>query len=404
MIALDQEYAAWTMSGREVALRFPESEYRDRLAQARARLVAEGLDALLIFAQESHYYLTGFDTAGFVFFQVGVLTANDDKLVLLTRMPDKRQAEVASLYDEIRIWLNAEDADPAAELRDILDELGLKGGKVGVEMDSHGLTVANWQRVATNLNGFATLCDASHVVRRLRLVKTPAERDMMRMAGRLADMAVQAAFDAATPGIFDTAMSGAAVTAQLAAGADMPAGGPLLNVGSRALFGRGMGGPRKLEENDQILIELAGSACRYHVVVEHTAVTGKVDPRQQRQMDVAIDALNRIKEAAVPGERLGTLNDIHYSVLDAGGYAKQRYAACGYALGCTFKPTWMDVPPMIYTGNPLVLEPGMVFFVHIMIPNTETGLVAGVGQTFIIGEEGKGVETLSQLPLQLWKL
>jgi hypothetical protein len=77
-------------------------------------------------------HLTGFDTAGFVFFQVGVLTA-----VLLTRTPDKRQAETTSLYDEIRIWLNAEDVDPAAELRDILGELGVKDGKIGVEMDSH---------------------------------------------------------------------------------------------------------------------------------------------------------------------------------------------------------------------------------------------------------------------------
>lgn len=404
MIALDQEYPGRTGSGRSVALRFPEAEYRARLARTRARLAAEGLDALLIFAQESHYYLTGFDTAGYVFFQVGVITASDDKTVVLTRTPDKRQAEVASLYDEVRIWLNAEDADPAADLRDILAELGVKGGKVGVEMDSHGLTAANWQRVEANLAGFVTLSDASHVVRRLRLVKSPAELEMTRAAGHLADIAVTAAFDAAKPGVFDTTMSGAAVTAQLAAGADMPSGGPLLNVGPRALFGRGMGGPRRLEENDQILVELAGSACRYHVVIEHTAVTGRVDPRQQSQMNVAIDALTQIKEASVPGARLGTLDDIHRRVLDAGGYAKARYAACGYALGCTFKPTWMDVPPMIYTGNPLVLEPGMVFFVHIMIPDATTGLTAGIGQTFAVGEAGQGVETFSDLPLQLWKL
>jgi len=51
-----------------------------------------------------------------------------------------------------------------------------------------------------------------------------------------------------------------------------------------------------------------------------------------------------------------------------------------------------------------VLEPGMVFFVHIMIPDARTGLVAGVGQTFAIGAEGEGVETFSRLPLQLWRV
>jgi Xaa-Pro dipeptidase len=184
----------------------------------------------------------------------------------------------------------------------------------------------------------------------------------------------------------------------------MPSGGPLVNVGPRALYGRGIGGARKIAEQDQVLIELAGSACRYHVVLEHTVAVGKVDPRQESQMAVAIEVLERIKEAARPGERLGTLDDIHRGVLDNAGFAHARYAACGYALGCTFKPTWMDVPPMIYTGNPLILEPGMVFFVHIMIPDATTGLVAGVGQTFAIGAEGAGVETFSALPLQLWRV
>ena len=404
MIALDTERPGTTKTGRTVSLRFPEAEYRGRLARARAAMAAEGLDALLIFAQESHYYLTGFDTAGYVFFQVGVITADEDRTVLLTRIPDKRQAEVSSLYDDIRIWLNAEDADPAAELVDILSEFGLERGRIGVEMDSHGLTVANWRRIEANLANRMTLTDASHVVRRLRLVKSPAELEMTRAAGELADIAVTAAFDAAQPGVFDTTMAGAAVTAQLAAGADLPSGGPLLNVGPRALFGRGMGGPRRLEAQDQILVELAGSACRYHVVVEHTAVTGIPDPRQVTQMDVAIDALTQVKEAAKPGVELGHLDDIHRRVLDAAGFAKARYAACGYALGCTFKPTWMDVPPMIYSGNPLILEPGMVFFVHIMIPDTSTGLAAGVGQTFAIGAEGEQVETFSDLPLELARL
>lgn len=404
MIALDTEHPGRTRSGRDVALRFPESEYRARLARARSALAAEDLDALLVFSQESHYYLTGFDTAGYVFFQVGIVAAGEERSVLLTRTPDKRQAEVASLYDDVRIWLNAEDADPAAELNAILRELGVSGGRVGVEMDGHGLTAANWRRVEANLSGVVTLVDASHVVRRLRLVKSPAELEMTRAAGQLADTGVTAAFEAGRPGVFDTAMAGAAITAQLSAGADMPSGGPLLNVGPRALFGRGMGGPRRLGETDQVLVELAGSACRYHVVVEHTAVTGQPDPRQQAQMEVAIDALTQVKEAAQPGIELGTLDDIHRRVLDAAGFAKARYAACGYALGCTFKPTWMDVPPMIYSGNPLVLEPGMVFFVHIMIPDVATGLAAGVGQTFAIGAESKGVETFSELPLQLWRL
>ncbi|SEQ20097.1 Xaa-Pro dipeptidase [Faunimonas pinastri] len=403
MMDLAREYTGRTLSDRSVTLRFPEEEHRGRLRRTQQIMAARGLDALLIFAQESHYYLTGFDTAGYVFFQAGLVMADAGPTTLLTRTPDKRQAEVASLYDEVRIWLNAEDANPALDLRAVLEERGLKGAKVGVEFATYGLTAANGRLIEAALTGFCTLEDASDIVRGQRLVKSSLELELTREAGRLADAAVEAAIAAAAPGVFDTALSGAAVTAMLQGGGDMPSGGPLVNSGPRALFGRGIGGPRRIEARDQILVELAASACRYHVVIEHTLAVGPVDPRQQDQMKVAIQALEEVKDAARPGVALGTLDDIHRRVLDAAGFAEMRYAACGYALGCTFKPTWMDVPPMIYSGNPLIVRPGMVFFVHIMIPDVSTGLVAGVGQTFVIREHG-AVETFSALPLQLWTL
>jgi Xaa-Pro dipeptidase len=126
------ELPAATRGGRDVTLRFPAEEHASRLARARAEMRRRGLAALLVFAQESHYWLTGFDTAGYVFFQAGVIPADERDTVLLTRIPDRRQAEVASLYDDIRVWLNAEHARPAEDLRAILAELGCRGAKVGV--------------------------------------------------------------------------------------------------------------------------------------------------------------------------------------------------------------------------------------------------------------------------------
>ena len=395
-----QEIEARTSGGRAVSLRFPPEEHAARLAATRAELSRRGLDALLVFAQESHYYLTGYDTSGYVFFQVGLITADDRPTVLLTRRPDLRQAEVASLYDDIRIWLNAEDANPAQDLRAILLELGFNGGKCGVEFATYGLTAANGRLVEAALEGFCVLEDASDIVRSQRLVKSEAELDMMRAAGRLADAAVLAAVELAAPGVTESEISAVALTAILNGGGEVPSGGPLVNTGPRALFGRGISGPRKINETDQLLIELAGCYCRYHVCIESTVAVGKPDPRQCEMMCVAVDALDQIRDAARPGAQLGMLDDIHRRVLDSADFATERFAACGYALGCTFKPTWMDVPPMIYSGNPLVMEPGMVFFVHIMIPDTRTGVMAGIGQTFAIRENGP-VELLSNLPTEL---
>lgn len=395
-----QEFSARTPGGRDVLLKFEAVEFAGRLAATRQRMRERGLDALVVFAQESHYWLTSYDTAGYVFFQAGVILADDSPTILLTRTPDLRQATVASLYDDIRIWLNAEDANPALDLRSILAEKGLGGKRVGVEYATYGLTGANARLVDGALAGFCSVEDASDIVRQGRLVKSAAELEHVRAAGRLADAAVRAAIEATRPGIPDTVLSAAALTAMLSGGGDIPSGGPLVNSGPRALYGRGIGGPRRIEEQDQILVELAGSHCRYHVCIEHTLVTGRPDPRQLDMMTVAVDALEQIKDAARAGTELGKLDEIHRKVLDDAGFAKARYAACGYALGCTFKPTWMDVPPMIYSGNPLIMTPGMVFFVHIMIPDASTGLVAGVGQTFAITD---GVpEVFSDLPVELY--
>ena len=68
-----------------MALHFNRAEYDRRIkADHRPRWQAQGLDGLLMFQQESMYYLTGYDTFGFCFFQCLYLGA-DGKLALLTR-------------------------------------------------------------------------------------------------------------------------------------------------------------------------------------------------------------------------------------------------------------------------------------------------------------------------------
>ena len=59
------------------ALHFSRNEFAQRITNARKVLKNKKLDALLVFSQESHYYLTGFDTAGYVFFQCAVITADE---------------------------------------------------------------------------------------------------------------------------------------------------------------------------------------------------------------------------------------------------------------------------------------------------------------------------------------
>src|ERR1700687_3318793 len=128
-----------------MGLHFPREEFLGCIAAVRRSLNHRKLDALRVFAQESHYYLTGFDTGGYKHFQCAVLTADDRPITLLTRRPDKEQARRTSIIDDVRIWYDAEGANPALDLKGILEEKGLRGCRVGIEMATHVLTAANYE-------------------------------------------------------------------------------------------------------------------------------------------------------------------------------------------------------------------------------------------------------------------
>ena len=90
-------------------LPFPREEHLSRQVRLRAALREKGQDAMLVFSQESLYWLTGYDTGGFVFFQCAVVTADERPIVLLTRRPDLFQARQTSTIEDIRIWWDADE-------------------------------------------------------------------------------------------------------------------------------------------------------------------------------------------------------------------------------------------------------------------------------------------------------
>ena len=124
---------------------------------------AAKLDGLLMFEQESMFWLTGYDTFGFCFFQ-GLYVSADGRMALLTRSADLRQAQLTSTLRDIRIWKDSADANPALDLKAMLASLGARGARIGVEYQSYGLTAANGKRLDAALDGFATLSDASGLV------------------------------------------------------------------------------------------------------------------------------------------------------------------------------------------------------------------------------------------------
>jgi Xaa-Pro dipeptidase len=369
-----------------MALHFSKEELAGRRAKAVAAMQAARLDGLLMFRQESMYYLTGYDTFGYVFFQCLYLGA-DGRLMLLTRAPDQLQAQHTSVIEDIRIWVDGPEAKPAEALRDALSGLGCRGKRLGVEWEAYGLTARNGQRLTAALDGFCALADASELVTRLRVVKSPAELAYVRKAAELADAAHDEATRLAKPGAFEGDILAAMQGAVFRGGGDDPANEYIIGSGKDALLCRYFSGRRHLDADDQLTLEFAGAYRHYHSCLMRTIGIGRVDPRMREMHKAAVEALLAAEAALKPGRAIGEVFDAHARVLDAHGHKAHRMNATGYSLGTTFAPNWMDWP-MLYHGNPFEAGPGMVFFIHIIIFDAAKGLAMTHGRTSEVTETG----------------
>ncbi len=378
-------------------LHFTRDEFSDRLQQLLARMAERKLDAMLLFAQESMFWLTGYDTFGFCFFQSLVVKSNGE-MVLLTRSADLRQARHTSILDNIEIWRDQMDAKPVMRLREVLDDLELSGCRIGVEYDTHGLTAYNGRKLDAGLAGFAALEEASDIISDLRLIKSEAELAHVRKAAGLGDDVLDAAIATTKAGAWEGDILAAMHRANYVGGGDDPGNEFILGSDRDALLCRSKSGKRHLSGNDQLTIEWAGVFARYHVAMMQTLVVGEPRPRHIELFEVAREALVSVQQAMVVGNSLGDLYEAHAGVMDEAGLSEHRLNACGYSLGARFAPSWME-RQMFFSGNSQRVEAGMVLFAHMIIVDSDSETAMTLGRTFITGKSG--LEVLSRHELDL---
>jgi Xaa-Pro dipeptidase len=382
-----------------MALHFDPAEYAERRARAVAALTETGLDGLLMFAPESHYWLSGYDTFGFALFQCMVLTAAGD-VHLLTRAPDLRQAQQTSVLadDRIHIWKDVEGVLPADHLARLASDLGLGGKRLGIETRTVGLTHANGKAVEAAFDGVADLVDASDLIGVLRRDKSAAEIAYHRRAAELADDALDAALEATRAGAFEGDVLAAMQGAVFKGGGDYAGNEFIIGSGPAALLCRYQSGRRTLDASDQMTLEWAGAYRRYHAAMMRTLVIGEAADAQRRMHAAAVEALEACEAATRPGKPMGDVFDAHARVFDAHGLSHARLNACGYGMGAVYNPIWVDFP-MFYEGNPTLMRAGQVFFYHMILMDSDSGLAMCWGHSVLVKHDG--VERLSRHPLGL---
>jgi Xaa-Pro dipeptidase len=364
-----------------MALHFDTEEYANRLQRLTSRMREEKLDAMLLFAQESMYWLTGYDTFGYCFFQT-LVVKSDGSMVLMTRSADLRQARHTSNIEKIEVWVDRVNADPTMDLKNLLSDLDLLGCRIGVEYDTHGLTGRNTRLLDNQLQSFGEIVDASAIVSRLRLIKSPAEIGYVERAAALSDDALAAALPLIVAGGDEAAILAALQNAVLAGGGDYAANEFVIGSGIDALLVRSKSGRRRLEAEDQLSLQWAGVSARYHAPMMRTAVIGEPSARHRELYSACRETMQAMEMVLRPGNTFGTVFETFARILDERGLARHRLNTCGYSVGARFAPSWMD-PQMFLLGNPQEIEPNMSLFVHAIILDSDTGTAMTLGQTYL---------------------
>lgn len=365
---------------------FSDDEMQRRKNAAVAALVEKELDALLMFKQESMYWLTGYDTFGFSMFQCLVLCA-DGRTALLTRAPDRGTALYTSNLEDIRIWTDVEGMNPAMDLAAMLADLGLRGHNVGIELDSYGLKASNWRLLEAELDGFVSWSDASQTIQELRRTKSAEEMAYVRRAAELADDAWDAAVTRAAGGVSEADIVADMQDQILRGGGDYAGNELIIGSGPAALMVRYTSGRRTLGDDDQLTLEWCGVERRYHAAMMRTLLTGEPHPEHVAMHAACEDALAACEATIRPGATMDSVFRAHADVLDAAEFGKHRMNACGYGMGAVYAPIWVDWP-MFYEGNPLTLDVNQVYFLHMIILDLDSQRAMNLGHSVVVTDHG----------------
>ena len=380
-----------------MGLHFSNEEFSTRKNKVLAEMKKLNVDALLMFRQESMYWLTGYDTFGYVFFQSLVLDQSGN-VILLTRAPDLRQAQNTSNINDIRIWVDKDGSNPTDDLKIILNELNLKGKNIGVEYEAYGLTGRNALRLNNSLQDYCSIEDKSELITRLRVVKSDEEIQYVKKAANLADLALDEAWKHAKSGVSESKILAEMNRVIFEGGGDYPANEFIIGSGKNALLCRYQAEKQILNQQDQLTIEWAGTYRHYHSAMFRTIPIGKADNKHFKMHEACVEALKNCESKLKPGNQVGEVFDIHAKTFDDFGFKNARMNACGYSLGSTFSPNWMDWP-MLYTGNPYIIEKGNIFFMHMILMDSENNLAMNLGETYVVTK--KGNERLGKQKLDL---
>ncbi len=375
---------------------FPPEEFAGRLARLQAELERRGVDLFLAFAQESVFYLTGYQTYAGRTFQV-LLVPRRGSPTLFVRYLESYLAALYAAGTEVVTYDDHED--PLERLADEVTRRAANRRGVALEETAPAMHAANRRRLGQLLAGF-DLADGSGAVERLRRVKSDREVARMRQAAAWTALGMRAAIDACAVGATENDVAAAAMAAMVRAGSEYFPIDPIVTSGYRAGVPHTTFERRRLEPHDTVLLEMTACCGRYIAPLMRAVSLGEPTADTRRMFGLCREGLERAIASMRPGAAAEDVDRACQTVMVEAGVYESFRKRTGYSAGFAFPPGWNEGHIIsLRKGDATSLEPGMVFHMPPALRDYGVGCV-GVSETVLVTPGG--CEPLTEFPRELF--
>lgn len=372
----------------------PREECLARVARARARMRAGGIDGLIVTDAVSFYYFTG-QKAGaggigrpmaFILPLEGAPAVVDwsgpGMFARLYGRPYPTWVEDRRIYPEVPF-----NREPRVDwgIREVLVERGLQHGVLGIELGNEprlGLAVDDFARLREEVPR-ARWVDSGPVVWACRMIKSDWEIEKLKKACDIGGRAFARILGELRVGITQAEIQKKAVLYYLELGADLDSGPPL------ALGATGPGGA--FREGDILYLDGGCSVNGYKMDFTRRAVFGPPSERQRTEHEgmwaITLELIERMK----PGVTTAEIFEHSQTLVARSGwrnYSDHPSKRIGHGIGL------VNEPPYLNAYDPHVLEPCMSITPEPKIETVEGLLNA---EEHVIVREG-GSEIISAFP------
>lgn len=379
---------------------FPMKEFKMRLDRVRAKMVEKELDAFLITTPENIFYLTGYQTLGYWYFQALIIPSDAPPYMVLRGL---EQPNVDGRTYLAKSYPYRDHEEPINYLKQSFEDHGLMDKTIGIELHSYFLRNTEFKQINNSIPK-ATWKDVSGTIEDMRVVKSNLELEKLKKAGMFTQLGMLDALNQAEIGKTENHVAAAFYNGAIIAGGHYMAMPPFVASGPRSYLAHATFMNRTLQPNEFILLEGAGCFERYHAPSMRTIFLGRPEPWYKEIEEVLITALKNTIKSMKPGVTAHEVNSVNQSYIQQNPFGGKQTSRTGYSVGTAFAPDWGEGHIIsLMENNHTPLQTNMVFHVlsYIEIPESKYAKESrfGISDTVYVTPEG-GV-SLVKLPYEI---